>query len=491
MNKLLRIIRDAIFPPWEGRRDSMTAYDVSRLHSNFSTTYQAMIPLTYREWLKTVARSTQEFRANPIMKRAVNVLVDRIAGSGLQPVPAIKEKSGEYATGIINILSEDWKQYNDEAFRMVGKPLNDYEAQRLALSVIVTQGGVLKNRIRSKRGSMLPFAYQLINPTVLDWSHDDLLYSDNQMPEKQTGTVFGMKINRADLEIDGFYLNGVKELISSENMTYVHHLSELEETLGWPWMTASLIWIYDLAQTMMAKQTGIKQIASIPLWIKESNLFGRNKNANDNISWQFGSIIKTEIKPEPLENKDKISDGFEPFTKLILRGIAMGFNCTYAMFAGDLERLSYASAKFNQVIDDYFLLPMTKWFVDDWCKPDYHQFVEQEFFAGRIPGKSYRDYQENKWRLNQVYFLPKDSKPSVDPLKDAEAMALDLATGNKLFADIAASKSMNLDEFIAKRKDEKDKLVAADIWDDIKQSVLKIKEEADKKGVQNNADAEE
>jgi capsid protein len=474
-NGLFRFFRDLI--PHRVQRDTITAYDTSRLHSNFSSTYQAMIPLTYREWLKTVARAVQEYRVNPIMKRAVSTLVDRIAGSGLQPIPVIKENSEELAIGINKILSEDWKRYNDESCTQAGGyRLNAYEAQRMAIGTIITQGGVLKNRVRSKRGSMLPFSYQLINPTVLDWSHDDIYYTDNQATGLMSGTIFGMKVNATDFNIDGFYLQGIKEMISSESMSYTHHPNEIEEILGWPWTTASLIWIYDLTQTMMAKQIGIKQIASIPLWVKESNLFGLNKNANENVSWQFGSIIRTETEPKPIANTDKISEGFDPFVRLILRGIAMGFNCTYAMFAGDLEKLSYASAKFNQVIDDYFLLPMIKWFVDDWCKPDYQSFVEQEFFMGRIPGKSFTDYLEKKWELNQVYFLPKDSKPSVDPLKDAEATSLDLATGNKMFGDIAASKSMNLDEFIQKRKEEKEKLEAAGLWEDVKQAVFKVKE---------------
>ena len=472
---------------------SIPAYDQSRLHANFSTTYKSIISLTQTNWLKVVSRMIQEYRTNPVCLKAIETAISMTLGTGYQPIPSPIDRGGNKIPELKKILKEDWKRFNDQVYQPLVVDGSFYDAQRQALRTLHQTGSFLVHTQFSKDKKLhLPIVMDLVSPVQLDWSEDNLVFSqfDTIDPNLKNPTIFGMTFGQNSNKIVKYKITGYDEKIPSSNMKIFFPAKEEKQPLGWPPGTQALITMFNLGELYDSKLVGAKTISSVPLWVQKddrgefkSSKDKRNSDLNDstNVSWEMGRILSTKTRPEPIEVGEKVTETFQPLVNLFLQIIAGGFGESPVALTGDLTSYSYASSRMSETFDKRAFGPWTKWMTSgpgSFSKYIWDTFVKYEFWMGKIPGKSFADYLEDPWGFSEAYFLPKDAPVPVDEAKKADANKTKLASGQMLFSAIAAEHSMGAEEYIDQLQEEYAALgYTGPIMDLFKSSIFGVKEQ--------------
>ena len=430
--------------------------DQSRIRNDWTTQIKSMTSLIDMEWRTLVARCELASRTSAYAKSARNIMLDHIIGSGLRPFGAVKNREGELLD--INYdLQEGWNRFNDEAIRTGNnKRITVYNSQRLALGTIIDTGALLTNIVNSRKDSLLPFSIQLLKPTRLDWSHDTF----TNINDKSIGNakvVHGIKLNDYG-EATGYYIDGYDNPISADKMDLFFYQFECEQYMGLPWYTPVLPFMWDLDQLLQDRILASRLVERIGLWIKNTSKkpLQQAQDADDNtIEWENGRILTTKDKPEVVQSGDRVSETFAPLVRLYLHGIGAGLGFSYVLLTRDLDKVNFASTRFNKIADNRFFRSLYKWIAESYCRSCWELYVKNMFLAGKIKGGyTASQYLNNPWHYHQCYWLP-EGEDWVDPLKDAQALLVAYKSGWMTLQDICALKGKDWKSIVKQRKIEK------------------------------------
>ncbi len=144
--------------------------------------------------------------------------------------------------------------------------------------------------------------------------------------------------------------------------------------------------------------------------------------------------------------------GYAEYVRDNKRDIAVGVDMTYEQLSGDLSTVNYSSYKaghlsFQTMIESLRWLCLIPMFL----RPVRRRFIEAAFTAGAIPALGYRT----------VWTPP--AFGSIDPLKEAQAVELDLATGRKTWPQSVSEQGQDPRKQITEIKKWKPELDAAGI----------------------------
>ncbi len=432
--------------------------DTSRLRDDWSTSIKTVTSLMADEWKTLVARSEYLVRTDPYGRNARKVLLDHIVGSGLRPFPAVKLKNGSPANRINEQLAAGWDRFNDEGIRSGTNRMTVYEAQRLALSTTIDTGGVLTSIVGGRNNAWLPFGLQLLKPTRLDWAKDN--YTDDGRKVADVKIVHGIEVDGFG-EPRGFWLEDKRDRVSADLMAIHFHQEECEQYMGLPWMTPVLPFAWDLQNILADRLVGSRMVERIALWVKKTSkkTLMQTADSDDNtIPWEPGMVMATDDKPELIQSADRISDTFGALVKLYLHGIASGLGFSYTLLTRDLSDVNFASTRYCSIKDKRFFQSLYQWYAKSgWCNWVWQQYVNWAILSGRIAGLSYSDYVSDKWRFNQVYYLP-EGEAWVDPLKDAQALKVQYENGWITLQEICQQRGVDWRAIVTQRKVEDSEL---------------------------------
>lgn len=421
-----------------------------------------------REDFETIcARAEMAYRTDSVTRKCVNTIQNYVVGQGNQPYPCVKNKSGEADEAVNDRLSEDWERFNDQCIRTGNTNITGYQAQALKCTTMATYGSVIQNVVRSKPGSLLPWAFQLLKPTRLDFSKDTFNYSDDDAIKRST-IVHGMELNRYG-EVTGYHFNGEDTMRSASKIDLMFHQIEAEQYLGISWLTPSLPAIFDRQQLIFDKlkqsKIGAKLGMRLPREMQEGieSLNSTTSEGDEFFDLDFQGFVFADKDIKPVTITDPISNSFEALIRMIMQEIAMGFGFSYQRATSDLKDANFTSGRINTIADIKFFNILFKMFTKTGCQPDYNRFIEWEAYTGRLldVGVGYSDYLSDPWRFNQCYWLPKDSEDWVDPLKDAEALLLLYKAGIVSFGEMCTMKGKSAKSMIAKLSKERKDIIAA------------------------------
>jgi lambda family phage portal protein len=413
------------------------------LQGDWSTTINSATSIIRSDFKTLCARSEQAYRISSIARRAINILTQYIVGQGNRPYPSVCYADGTPVDGINNQLSSDWERANDQIIRNGTQELTYYQAQALKFITMAVYGSVLTNTVSSKKGSLLPFAFQILKPYRLDFSKDTM-YGGNyeEMPDKLI--VHGIEMNEYAEPIKFHFENN--RSYSSDNMSIAFYPLETEQYLGLPWLTPVLPQIWDHQQLFDDKMKQSRIGAKLGVKISQSDAGGISKllqkdsSGNEYFDLDFQGFYMGKDKPEPISFTDPISDTFDPIVRMIMQYVAIGMGFSYQLFTSDLSGANFSSARMNKITDNTYFRTLYKWFVKAECQRTWEKFVYWEVMTGRLSkfGIGLSEYQKDPWKYNQCFHLPMDGEDWVDPLKDVQATVLAYKLGQITLQEICA-----------------------------------------------------
>ena len=436
------------------------------LRNDWTSTVKSSNTVVREDFKNICARAEYAYRTDAISRRAGLILVDYIVGQGNQPYPSVKMDNGEMVEGVNGQLAKDWERYNDEGMRNGTMHLTMYEGQRLKCLTMIVYGSYLQNVIRSKKGSFLPYSFQILKPTRLDFSKDT--YFEDMYKVGGKTIIHGIELNEYGEALQ-FYLENEKFARDASNIDFVFYPIETEQYLGLSWYTPVLPAIWDRQQLLSDKlkqsRIGARLGMQLPRNMQEgvAGLTETDTAGNEFFDLDYQGFVFSDKDIKPVQITDPLEHTYKVLSEIVLQEIALGFGFSYQKLTSDLQKSNFTSGRINEIGDNKFFRAMFKFFSKSSCQLDWNRFVEWEAFTGRLlrHGVGYSQYLANPWYYNQCYWLPRDGQDWVDPLKDAQALVLLYKTGQITFAELCSRAGKNYRSVIKQLKREREELIEA------------------------------
>jgi lambda family phage portal protein len=432
--------------------------DNGRLRGDWPTALKTATSIINSDFAYICARAELAIRTDSIAKRALQVLRTFTVGAGLKPFPAVVNPDGEAIESVNEILARDWDRFNDEGMRTGNERMTMTQAQSLELETIITYGSSLINTVRSRNGSMLPFAFQIVKPTCLDFTKDN--YYGNSSEAMPASPILHGIARNSFMEPTGFHIIGEQVPRSAKNVSVHYYQSEAEQYLGLSWLTHVLPHIWDNQQLFQDKMYQSRALSRMGIWTKRRDAAAFDDLATEQddddyyAPFEQGMMIRTQEKPEAIQLDDKLSETFGELVKLTVMMIGIGLGFSYQLLSSDLEGMNFSSARTNKIADSRFFRTLYKWFYKTCCQHRWEKFVEWEVLAGRLP-ISLPDFEKNRWYYTQCFWLP-EGEDWVDPLKDAKAMETLYQMGIVTLQQLCAMRGTNYLAILKQRRREKE-----------------------------------
>jgi lambda family phage portal protein len=417
---------------------------------------------------KLIARSQYAYDNDPVFKAAVNSIVNNVLCTGMRPQPMVEKANGELNERLNEVILSKWDRYNDEWDRR--NLITFYEAQRLALRTIIVSGGVLTNSVESLKGSLIPIAKQMIEPSRLDTSFDDEKVTETENePFKQT--LHGINLDKFGKEVS-FWIAGINRPISSQYMHHTFLIERPEQYIGVPWASAALDTLWDVHQLHEDQLVKSRALADIVWWEESSNDTWKNadnKDDDENGILEALTFMRSKSKPEVIQADDKINETINPLVKAILHPALSALGSSYMTVTKDMEGVNFAASRAVMLEERRGFAAIQKWFAKAFCQKEWNDFIYWLVFTDQIPGITLDMYLRNAYKYNQVWFKP-EGWDWVDPQKDANADISFKNAGLQSDQDILAKKGKSVESVykqIAKERDLRKQLKIGEYGDAI------------------------
>ena len=263
---------------------------------------QNILRLEYR---RIFARAKRAYDTDPYARSVVRVLQSQIVGRGISPRPRPLDKDGQPITELDKTLSRHWERFADECFRPDVESF--YDVQYKYVGNCCISGGLFMNFVPAPKGNLLPFAFQQIDQSYIEFSHDNFAMASVPM-------IFnGVEVNDFG-EPQHYYFQDLLTWmffdLPANNMIHAYEKWHFNQFVGIPWLTPVLTTLWDLSQLQEDRLIASRIQAAIALWVKEDSPWPRagQKNPDGNISLAPGKILKSQVKPEIIQASDNIKD---------------------------------------------------------------------------------------------------------------------------------------------------------------------------------------
>ena len=446
--------------------------EVSPTRGDWPNTVTSATSIVRSDFMNLCARSELAYRTDTWMKRAIQVLSTFIVGQGLRPYPAVRDENGEINEDIVKKLAQDFERFNDQGIRNGTQPITYFESQGLSFRTLAVYGNCITNIVKARPGSWLPFAFQFIKPTRLDFSKDTYFETGFPMPISKPMIVHGMEINEFGEPIK-FYIANIAQPFDASRMFLSFYPSETEAYLGLPWTAPALGNIWDNQQLFedKLKQSRVAARLGLKIMPKDKDSFSSAINASDQttgeeyIDLDFQGLVAADKESlEPIKLDDTLKESFLPLVRQNLMAFAAGMGFSYQNMSSDLEGMNFAASRANIINDNRFFRGMFKFITKTVEQRKWEKFVEWEILSGKLAGFiSYSDYLRDPWKFHQAYWLPLDGEEWVDPLKDAEAIKLLYNLGQLTYQELCAMAGKDYRAVLQQKAKEKKMMVEMDL----------------------------
>jgi lambda family phage portal protein len=417
------------------------------------------------------ARVRQLVRDFPYFSRAVTVLTDLVVGTGIDFQSRIKLPSGKYNSRANDQIEYAFSRWSEKA-DLAGK-LNFDELTRLSERGEIETGESLFVTHRAP-GRFIPFALQPIEPDRLASSYIDL----KKNAEIEGGVEYDLRTGEAlffHILEDGYSAKTIK--IPASRVIHTFQMLRPGQMRGISPFTSAVLAADDLHQYLDATMD-VAKLASKYLGFvtsPDSTTFQSLRTTEGEESGQRVEEIENAIIEylQPGESVNFAShqipnDQFDPFTRFILRMVAVGTGTSFELLSGDYTGLSYSNLKAIRADLVRGIRPRFDRRRVHFCQPVFSKVLEWGVLSGRVslPGYTSDPYQYE--RCQWIW----QGMESPDPLRETRAVVDEIKMGLKSPQEHVASRGRDLEEVLDELAEAKEMMGARGLtWGDVSLSL--------------------
>lgn len=407
------------------------------------------------------ARVRQLVRDFPYFAHAVNVLVDFTVGQGLTFQSRMRDEHNKLNKLVCQKIEDSFAFWADEA-DIAGK-LHYYELMRLAKRQEVEVGEFLIVKAQvPDRNRYLPYALQIYEADWLTTQNDTFFGTGIGLSKSSNGVEIwqGIEYKVQSGEILAYHFSDpegwgrkTKRIPASD---VIHGFDTLRpgQLRGVSPFAPAVLVAHDLGDYMDAEIDGAKMAAKWLAFVETGDLAGfqalRTTTNPDNDEQQLENIenaIIEYLRPGEkvnLASSNRPGNAFDPFTRLILRMVAITVGVSYELLSGDYQGLNYTVLRGvrNDLITQF--RPIVKRHERQFCWKTFRPFLDWAVLTGKI---KLPDYFDNPYPYLKAQWIPQ-GMPPVDPLKEGRAEADAISNLLRSPQEVAASRGRDYEEVL-------------------------------------------
>ena len=337
-----------------------------------------------RDRMSYVARDM--IRNTPFAARAQHVITNNTVGDGI--IPKIAAPNDSLKKRGLELVEQ---HFDTTAIDADGRQ-NLYGLQRLIMNTVVESGECLVRRRRRSRADRLPLPFQLqvLEPEYLDTGFDGRAASGNLIREGIEYDLVGRRVayHLYDEHPGGTGWRSVLSQVRSRRVPaseilHIYRQDRPGQMRGVSWFAPIALSLQDLGDHQDAQLMRQKIAACFAAFRRQPD--GIPDEAMSSISrrMQPGAIVDLGPGEDITFGTPPKVDGFDEFTRVVLRSVAAGMGITYEALAGDLSNVNFSSARMGRVEMDrnvsswqwlmmitQFCQPLGEWFREAWSVQD-------------------------------------------------------------------------------------------------------------------------
>ncbi len=302
--------------------------------------------------------SRDMIRNTPFAARAQHVIASNVVAAGILPkavFPADSPLAIEW--------ERDVKRHFDSSSIDADGQSTLYGLQKLAVMAVVDAGEVLvrRRRRRNSDGLPLPFQIQVIEADFLDTAKEGAADRGGMIRE-------GIEFDRLGRRVAYWLFDehpgststilrrgGASKRVAASEIIHIYRQDRPGQRRGVSWFAPVALALQDFADNQDAKLMQQKIAACFAAFVVDldggsEEVVGGGAVEDDPISSiQPGAVYHLDGTQEVKFATPPSADGFDEFSRVVLRSVAMGLGITYESLTGDLSTVNFSSARIGRL----------------------------------------------------------------------------------------------------------------------------------------------
>jgi lambda family phage portal protein len=408
-------------------------------------------------------RSRDLIRNNDYLKGAANTIVDNVIGEcGVGFQSQVKNRKGELERKINTQIEEAWEEWAESGCD-VREKLAFPDMEALILRSLIESGEVLVRVISQPFGdSNIPFSLELIEADQLcdDYSIQNaagnMVKMGVELDQWNRAIAYHLYQNHpGDYQFQSSFKYGQLIRVPANQIFHLYLFDRVGQTRGVPWLASSLLRSKHLSGFEEAELIKARGQASFMGFLQtpEPNVMGE-EDENGQIVSDFSPGEIFQLQPgQQFQGFQPTSPGqqFDPFVKMMLRGIAAGLGMSYESLSKNFSDVNYSSARQAILAERDAYKKLQKWFIRSFRKPLYKMWLQMAVLSGAL--------KLNDFEINRKYYCRPKFVPRrwdwVDPNKDISAKVTAINEGVMSLTQVIAETGRDIEEVLAEKAQEK------------------------------------
>ena len=360
-------------------------------------------------------RSRDLVRNFPYAARAIDAIESNTIGTGIRPRPNVEK--GRAKQRIVSAW-KDWAESTECDFDGVH---DFYGLQGLVMRTVAESGEAI---IRKRRTGKYKLQLQVVEGDYIDTNKNGTGADGSRWVQ---GVEFDAKGNKVAYWMfdqhpgDTFRMFPTSQRYPISEFTHVYMMKRPEQVRGTPFGVASMMRMFDFDEYEDAQLIRQKIAACFAVFVNSTGdgLVSGSKNADRAGQVEPGMIeylapgqTMSFAAPPPAE-------GYDEYTRTLLRGIAAGYGITYEVLTGDYSNVNFSSGRMGWIeMHRNIYKWQSRMMIPMFCNVAWEWFTTQMFIAGKISSP-----------VTASWTTP--SREMIDPTKEIAAAAEAVRNGFK------------------------------------------------------------
>lgn len=412
-------------------------------------------------------RSRQLGRDNDYVKNAFRSIRKNVVGLGIPFQGQVRKQRGGDLDDVINGKIEDaWEDWTKAENCDTAGKLSFAEIQRLVISSIAESGEVIVRMIPKKFGeSAVPFALEIIESDLLDDNYNGVADNGNEIR-------MGVEVDKWQRPVafhfftkhpgDYQYASQAASLpasqqrirIDAKEIIHLFITDRVSQTRGVPWLVSAILRLHHLSGFEEGTIIQARAAAALMGFIQspegeaEFDAVQDMDRVTDFQPGVFKYLAPGETVTVPQLGTPKAD--IEPFTRLMLRGIAAGIGQSYENLSKDYSQSNYSSSRLAIIDERDEWRILQSWLNEKFNQKVYERWLDMAVLSGVL---ALKNYELNPKFYRKVRWLPR-GWAWVDPLKETQAYKNAVRSGFASLTDVVAQNGGDIEDILQTRARE-------------------------------------
>lgn len=405
------------------------------------------------------ARARDLERNSDLAEGIIGPLERNVVGTGIRVQAKIMNDDGTENEDLNRQIEELWKEWAKPRNCDVTGQQSIYEMQQMAVRRTAVDGGIFFTKAYTD-GGPVPLSLQAREVDELDTSMVSFAgMSGNRI-------VGGIELNKFNKPVaywfkkftpDGYW-TGESERIAAGKVVFLWKKKRPTQIREVSPLAKTLPRVRDVNEFIEAVSVKERILACLAVFITKQNPtgVGRGAKIDDKSGYQQRTLAPGMIHElQPGEKIDAVnpsgqSSNAKDFISIQQRMAGTGQGLSYEAVSRDMSQVNYSSARQGLLEDQRTYGMWQQFLVEHFCEEIYTEFVISAVLAGQL---NIPDFWQNKKKyLKHVWISPGWSW--IDPLKEVNANAKALQTGQDTLARLCAERGEDWRDVMKQRAAE-------------------------------------